>query len=110
MALMKTIEIPARTNLKAIYPQFEVCMKSDKETLQNAYIKIEGFSGNKTIDYKIGVYTERGSTELIFTESYTLELNIEDNAPSIQKQIYSDLKNHEKYQEAHDVLEDGQTV
>jgi hypothetical protein len=110
VAIKSVVNIPARTNLNVLYPEFDVCLKSDAVIFNSAYVKIESYTGNKMVNYTIGIYKSREEINMIFAETYTVELDISSNAQSIQKQIYNDLKSKDQYKNAIDVLEEGQAV
>lgn len=106
MALQKIIEIPAGINLTALYPNFNHCTKTILQELENAYIKIDNQSGNKDrVFLSIGIYNKKNG-QLVMNDSFDF---IPDTARNFIKQGYEQLKNN-KYQDAVDLLDEGQTA
>ena len=110
MALQKNINLPAGTNLSFKYTDYTMCTKNIKETLENAYIKIDNITGSKSnIIISIAIYNFKNGT-VILRKSYNFVPDISENAKNFIKQGYEYLKTLDEYKDAINLLDEGQTI
>lgn len=82
--------------------------------VKNAYFRVENFGGNnESIDVTITAYLDRQAfltnKSSLIEKSYVIPHDINDDALNIVRQVYAYLKEKEGFQDAVDVLEEGQT-
>src|SRR5690606_38702129 len=102
MALRATVTIPKGNNLSALHPEFEHCVKATDTTLNNAYVRVVNYQGEKErCAFNLGIFDESGE-KLIFTERYSFEPSVLDDAPNIVMQCYLHAKTLVVYENAVD--------
>lgn len=108
MALQQNINIPIGYNLSFKYTDFNFCTKNSVEILENAYIKILNYTGDKNnTNLEIGIFDKKDGN-LIKHDVFTFTPDISDMAKNIVKQGYEQLKAN-KFIDALDLLENDQT-
>lgn len=80
----------------------------------NAYFRISSIFGDKEhIQFHLVAYLSREEYKdgkgVIYTESFSFEPNINDDAPNFYRQGYAYVKTIGDYKESNDILEEGQT-
>lgn len=91
-----------------MFPELEMTIPKTV-TVNNAYLMINKIEGNKEImDMSLNVYKDETKDYLISTQSYSFVPSINDGSDNFIKQGYSFLKTLPEFQDAVDVLEEGQ--
>lgn len=110
MALQQNINIPVGINLNFKYTDFNYCTKNIAEQLENAYIRIDNLGGNKNkITLDIGIYTQKDGIK-IMSDNQEFMPSVFDISTNFIKQGYEYLKTIDKYKNAVDLLDEGQSV
>lgn len=79
--------------------------------IPKAYIRVEEVSGGKSkINFSVGIYDNHTELNLIKIERYSFIPNVTCDASNFIQQSYEYLKTLSCYQDAVDVLEEGQTL
>jgi len=80
-------------------------------TIQNAYYKIENLTGDKNkINITVSIYKDNNKTVLFDRKSYSFIPNVTDIAKNFIKQGYEYLKTLDEYENAINLLDEGQTA
>jgi len=88
---------------------YEKKIYSKSIIFENAYHKITRFNGDQTgTMIEINIFDNAKKTHIIDTRTYVFNPSYAENAFNITKQGYAYLKTTVEYQDAIDVLEEGQ--